>query len=517
MANYLFSVDGEETAEVGKRETAFVYNLDFFDTTDKVTGAPKGYPSTLAFDIGGDIDLDLTGYAGITGFTALTAQSAVGGVHLTIGQDFENGGYDGISAESLSNRPVVLDASAVTEPAWSQRLSALSDGPNVLIGGAGDDLLSSGAGADRFDGGGGFDNVALGGSMGVTVDLATGTGHGGDAEGDIYISIEGLSGTNFADRIIGGAGSHDLWGVDGNDVLSTSEGRVFGGFGDDVLIVSSRITRCVGGPGIDQVNFQIDPDGAVIDLLDNDPYEDTFIDIENVYGSGSNDRFYGDGGRNILEAVGGDDVLDGRGGSDVLRGGAGADQLNGGGGEGSDTVSYYLSSIGVTVDLATGTGHGGEAEGDTLTGFEILSGSQGDDSLTGDTLANTLQGWNGSDVLTGGGGKDMLFGGAGADRFVFTTIGDSVTGANADRITDFSHAQGDRIDLSAIDADTGVAGDQAFTFIGNALYSGIAGELRYHSDGVVTTVAGDINGDKVSDFHIQLTGAIGVVAGDFVL
>ncbi|HEY9348644.1 MAG TPA: type I secretion C-terminal target domain-containing protein, partial [Inquilinus sp.] len=87
----------------------------------------------------------------------------------------------------------------------------------------------------------------------------------------------------------------------------------------------------------------------------------------------------------------------------------------------------------------------------------------------------------------------------------------------ADVIRDFSYAQGDRIDLSAIDASTGAAGNQAFTFIGTAAYTGVAGQLRFHSDGIITTIAGDVNGDGVSDFHIQLTGSIGVVAGDFVL
>ncbi|MGO4125023.1 M10 family metallopeptidase C-terminal domain-containing protein, partial [Inquilinus sp. YAF38] len=90
-------------------------------------------------------------------------------------------------------------------------------------------------------------------------------------------------------------------------------------------------------------------------------------------------------------------------------------------------------------------------------------------------------------------------------------------GANADRITDFSHAQGDKIDLSAIDANTGAAGDQAFSFIGTGLYTDHAGELRYSVAGGVTTIAGDLNGDGTSDFHIQLTGAIGLVAADFVL
>ena len=100
---------------------------------------------------------------------------------------------------------------------------------------------------------------------------------------------------------------------------------------------------------------------------------------------------------------------------------------------------------------------------------------------------------------------------------MFTAASHSAVGANADRITDFSHAQGDRIDLAAIDANAGVAGDQAFSFIGSGLYTGVAGQLRYAVAGSTTTIAGDLNGDSVSDFHIVLTGAIGLVAADFVL
>ena len=153
-----------------------------------------------------------------------------------------------------------------------------------------------------------------------------------------------------------------------------------------------------------------------------------------------------------------------------------------------------------------------------LTGIEGLSGSNlAKDILAGDAGANVLRGWGGDDALTGAGGKDTLLGGAGADRFIYGSAADSAVGAGADVIHDFSRAQGDRIDLSAIDASIGAAGNQAFTFIGTALYTGVAGQLRFHSDGAVTTIAGDVNGDGVSDFHIQLTGAIGVVAGDFVL
>ena len=75
-----------------------------------------------------------------------------------------------------------------------------------------------------------------------------------------------------------------------------------------------------------------------------------------------------------------------------------------------------------------------------------------------------------------------------------------------------------KIDLSAIDANTVLAGNQAFSFIGGGLYTGVAGQLRFAvtSPGV-TTIAGDVNGDGVSDFHIRLDGVVGLQASDFVL
>jgi Ca2+-binding RTX toxin-like protein len=172
------------------------------------------------------------------------------------------------------------------------------------------------------------------------------------------------------------------------------------------------------------------------------------------------------------------------------------------------------------------TGSGGA---NTLNGYEgddVLSGGFGADVLIGDTGADTLAGGDSNDTLTGGAGadtlsggvgKDTLAGGTGADRFIYINMFESFVGTSADRITDFSRSQGDKIDLSQFDAVAAEPGHQAFTFIGTALYSGVAGQLRYSSDGTVTTIAGDINGDGVSDFHIQLTGAIGLIASDFVL
>jgi len=525
MANYVFSVDGAETGTIGPNETAFVYNLDFFDTSDTVgTSMPYAY-GTLDFEIGGAIDLDLTGYAGITGFSTVMARSATGGVHLSIGEDFRasNAGLGfSVIASSGADSTVVLDASALT---GGVSLEAQSDGNNVLIGGAGRDVLTSGAGADQFDGRDGFDTVDYShSSAGVRVDLPAGVGIGGDAQGDTYASVEGVVGSAFADRLVVGAVHEIVDGGSGNDVLMSGDGNykgsnvLAGNGGDDVVIPGTSINKCWGGEGIDQLNLQRFAEGVAVDLLKNDQYEDRFVEFENVSGGAGNDSFYGTAGANVLEGVGGNDYLLGRGGSDVLRGGAGADHMDGGNGDGSDTVSYYLSSIGVTVNLATGTGHGGDAEGDTLTGFEILSGSQGNDQLTGDVFANTLQGWNGDDVLAGGIGKDVLTGGAGADRFVFTTIGDSLYGANADRITDFSRAQGDKIDLSAV--FSGPVSE--FEFIGQRTYSipeHFAGpELRFaFTSPNTTTIAGDLDGDAVSDFHIVLSGYVHLVGSDFIL
>ncbi|WP_395679221.1 S8 family serine peptidase [Inquilinus sp.] len=228
--------------------------------------------------------------------------------------------------------------------------------------------------------------------------------------------------------------------------------------------------------------------------------------IENVIGGDANDTITGGNGANHLAG--------GRG-NDVLRGEGGADQLDGG--AGTDTVSYLNGTGGVLVNLVSGAGSAGTAQGDILTSIENLTGSQGNDALVGNTYANALRGWNGNDVLTGAGGQDTLTGGAGIDRFVYGSAAQSPVGAGSDLITDFSHAQGDRIDLSSIDADGITAGNQAFSFIGSALFGHHAGELRFGQAGGVTTIAGDLNGDGVSDFQIRLTGAIALVAADFLL
>jgi hypothetical protein len=139
------------------------------------------------------------------------------------------------------------------------------------------------------------------------------------------------------------------------------------------------------------------------------------------------------------------------------------------------------------------------------------------DVITGTDVANKLNGLAGNDTLIGGLGKDSLTGGVGADVFKFNSVNDSsAVPKQADTITDFKHAQGDKIDLSAIDANSALPNDQAFTLISAATFSADAtGQLRF--DAKTSTLYGSINADDTPEFSILLNGVKSLVQEDFVL
>jgi Ca2+-binding RTX toxin-like protein len=106
----------------------------------------------------------------------------------------------------------------------------------------------------------------------------------------------------------------------------------------------------------------------------------------------------------------------------------------------------------------------GSSSDDLKVFRSLLSGS---DRITGGSYGDKLEGFGGNDVLYGRQGADRLYGGAGADAFTFKSARDSTVDAGGrDTIQDFSAAQKDRVDLRAIDANTTVGGNQAFSFIG---------------------------------------------------
>jgi len=436
-----------------------------------------------------------------------TVESSIG---RTLGANIENLRLTGASA--ISGTGNVLD-NEMTGNSGSNSLSGLA-GRDVLVGGGGadtllggddDDLLVGGAGNDVIDGGNGIDTASYRHvTAAVTVDLAitaaaqnTGTGSGSDRLTGVEnvigsdLSADTLSGDGGNNRLVGGGGADILDGRSGNDLLQGGEGAdtLIGGAGDDTLN---------GGNGIDTASYAASATGVSVDLGNLDPQAtgdgiDRLLGIENLTGSSTGgDTLTGDYLANII---------DGGNGNDLIEGGDGADTLIGGGG--NDTVSYAGAAGDVVVNLALGTAADGSGGKDTLTGFENILGSQFDDSLRGGGAAN---------VIEGGIGRDVLNGGAGNDTFVYRTLGDStVATAGRDLIADL--AAGDRIDLSAIDANSALASDQAFTFIGTASFSSVAGQLR----ATTTSIEGDVNGDGIADFAITIAVTTAPAAADFVL
>lgn len=300
-------------------------------------------------------------------------------------------------------------------------------GNDAIYGEAGDDVMHGGDGADLFDGGAGFDSVIYSQSKaGIGIDLTTGIGRGGDADGDKLISIESVVGSAFGDTILGGTAAERLYGNDGddlidggsgNDTLSGGGGRdvLRGGTGDDVIGGDDGDDDLSGGDGADTLRG-----GSGADMIAGGAGND------NASGDEGNDRIEGGDGNDLLDGGEGDDVLVGGAGDDGLEGGAGSDILNGG--SGVDWADYRRSAEGVVVSLATGTGRGGDAEGDQLIDVERVLGSAFADTLTSGDLGDFLVGNAGDDVLIGNGGKDQLEGGDGNDIIYGGDDGDFIDG-----------------------------------------------------------------------------------------
>jgi Ca2+-binding RTX toxin-like protein len=153
----------------------------------------------------------------------------------------------------------------------------------------------------------------------------------------------------------------------------------------------------------------------------------------------------------------------------------------------------------------------------------LITGNNGNNTLLGLGGNDTLLGGLGNDTLNGGAGTDTLTGSAGDDTFVFgVNIAEAGNGAGTrDVITDFQGAGGaggDVIDVNAIDANTGVAGNQNFTFLSTAGAAfTAAGQLRYVQVGGITILEGNVNAALGAEFQIELTGTHTFAAGDFNL
>lgn len=253
------------------------------------------------------------------------------------------------------------------------------DADGNIIGTSGSDAISGSRGDDIIDAGGGDDIVY---------------GHQGDDIIDGGLGNDRLYGQDGEDTITGGQGNDRLYGGDDNDSLNGGAGadRLYGQQGDDTLTGEDGADRLYGGTGNDSLD-----------------------------GGADNDRLYGQDGNDTLVGAAGNDRLDGGDGADSLTGGSG-----------TDAAVYSSDNTGVDVNLETGSGSGGQAEGDTLTEIENITGGSGNDSLTGDSGDNLLSGGAGDDSIKGGDGADRLYGGSGDDALQGDGGADRLYGGNDD-------------------------------------------------------------------------------------
>lgn len=208
-------------------------------------------------------------------------------------------------------------------------------------------------------------------------------------------------------------------------------------------------------------------------------------------------KLTGDAGIDLLRGLLGADSLFGHDGRDTLYGNDGQDYLWGG--AGNDSLEGGADS-----DRLFGEG-----------GDDRLGGGDGLDTLFGGEGRDTVISGRGGGIVDGGAGADFLVGGNGRDVFVFDD-GDT-TADHRDMINLFRHAHGDRIDLSQIDANLRLAGDQDFRWIGRDAFSA-PGQIRYYTYNDYVMVAGNTAGNHGSEFEIKLIDPPAMpVAADFVL
>jgi Ca2+-binding RTX toxin-like protein len=266
-------------------------------------------------------------------------------------------------------------------------------------------------------------------------------------ESDVGIVAE-LTGGPGPDILRGGSLGDILDGADGNDRLGGRSGddQMFGGADNDFLIGGDGADLFDGGLGDDTASWSGASFPLLLDLrtslFGGCAFDDTLVGIERYQGSDLNDQMDGSESADaLLHGANGDDVIRGHGGADLLDGGFGADDIDGGegddfvlggpdadqlnGGPGTDTLSYLITNplpnggpeSPIAVSLLNGLGTAGHANGDVISNFEVLIGSElpsglgaNGDVLEGSHQPETIYGMDGSDEIRGQGGNDILYG-----------------------------------------------------------------------------------------------------------
>ncbi len=419
------------TTDLGAGTVTLTYDgtVIYNATVTYVNGTTATVTAVLVQDTAGNLFLapELTANADTTVYEAapirsITLNSINTSTSLNYGPNrqvtgWDNGIIDGTNAADLIDGTFVEpiaggsdkvdggDGLGTAATGWNDDSIRAGAGADTVLAGLGNDTADGGTEADSIDGGGGNDSL-LGGSGVFSDTLLGGLGNdtllGGDG-GDLIdggADNDSLLGEAGNDTVLGGTGADTALGGDGDDSID-------GGDGTDSLLGDAGADTILGGAGSDTIQG-----GTGNDRLDGG------TEADSLDGGTGDDRLFGGAGSFNDTLIGGD-------GNDTLHGDAGADLLSGG--PGMDYADYSASGAGVSVNLATGIGAGGDAAGDTLSGVDGIFGSafadtligyDGSSTVPGDAYTNVFYGNAGNDLMDGAGGDDSLFGGADNDTIL---------------------------------------------------------------------------------------------------
>jgi Ca2+-binding RTX toxin-like protein len=366
-----------------------------------------------------------------------------------------------------------------------------------------------------------------------------------------YVGVSANNGGTISDFTVQN-GQALLVGV--GDFAIQGSGSVYSGYQSSISGTLSSVTLSSGSNSI-TISGSID----IKSLSSYSSFTDFLAAImskdDNVTGTNASEYLIGYAGNDNLNAGYGDDTLDGGTGNDILDGGFGTNTAVYSSYKSSFSVSksgetYSISSTSDGTDTLSNIQYLQFADGlvaidsalpapapvvqpvvtttpitlivtpptsliiKGTSSNDFLIGTDSDNKILGMAGDDTLTGGLGNDTLNGGAGKDLLVGGTGADVFAFNIDSKNTI----DTFSDFSHQEGDKIDLSIIDADTAKTGDQAFakldvgaTFTGKFTKSG---QLFFETSTHI--LWGNVDNKAGADFSLQLNGVSGLVVGDFV-
>lgn len=423
-----------------------------------------------------------------------------------VGSDsfYGDAGIDTVTYETATARITVslmLTARQNTTSSGTELLAGIenligSAFNDTLEGSAGDNVINAGLGVDTLS----FSRHTAAVTASLAITTAQNTGAGGT---DTYTGFENIVGSNYNDIFTGDGADNNINGGSGNDTIE-------GGGGNDIL---------TGGNGTDTVTYANASAGVTVNLTTTTAQNtvgagtDTLATFENLHGSAFNDTLTGNTANNTLWGGAGNDRLDGGAGNDFLYGGFGADYLDGN--SGTDWARYDDDTAGVNVNLTTGVGTGGQAQGDTLVGIEYVMGGSGNDVLIGNTASNRLEGGAGSDLLNGGAGTDVLYGGLDNDILNGGTSNDTLNGGAGADVFEFSPGGGVDLIQDFVVGDYGLglgdALDIADILTGfNPATSNINDFVRFTNSGGNTLVSIDANGATGGASFTQIATLQGV-------